>query len=187
MNSTKQLLLLSASSQEGLDEMTDSLCLYLQQAKPDLADVSFTLQQQPSQAFRRCVVAADVADAIFVLQERPASRVFNHYQLPASRTLFFLFPGIGDHYLQMGRALYETAPVFQEVVDNCNEILLPYLGTTIPELLYPAQATPETSAAPQIDLRAMLGRGTQATPTPAAARLQETAVAHPIVFTIEYA
>ncbi|MCP5095285.1 MAG: acyltransferase domain-containing protein, partial [Chloroflexi bacterium] len=47
--------------------------------------------------------------------------------------------------------------------------------------------TPETSAAPQIDLRAMLGRGTQATPTPAAARLQETAVAHPIVFTIEYA
>ena len=187
MNSTKHLLILSAPTQETLDEATDSLCLYLQQAQPDLADVAYSLLQQPSQAFRRCVVVQDMADAITVLHERPVSRVFNHHQPPVSRQMFFLFPGIGDHYLQMGRALYETAPVFQEVVDNCSATLLPYLGATIPDLLYPAQDEPMAAAAPQIDLRAMLGRGTQAAPSPTAARLQETAVAHPVVFTIEYA
>jgi FkbM family methyltransferase len=37
----------------------------------------------------------------------------------------FLFPGLGDHYVDMARQLYECEPLFCEQVDHCADLLMP--------------------------------------------------------------
>ena len=109
----------------------------------------------------------------------------------------FLFPGVGDHYVQMGRALYTHEPLFRQVVEECCAVLRPYLGVRIRDLLYPAEAA---AASPSNghqgpnghNLRAMLGQTCAAdspavADSPAARRLQETEVAQPVLFVVEYA
>jgi phthiocerol/phenolphthiocerol synthesis type-I polyketide synthase E len=97
--------------------------------------------------------------------------------------LVFVLPGLGNHYLNMGRGLYEQEAVFRAAVDACAELLHPHLGLDIREIVFAAEETavPSTNG---LDLRKMLRRETV---TPAAERLRQTAVAQPALFTIEYA
>ena len=56
-----------------------------------------------------------------------------------------MFSGQGSQYVQMGVGLYQSEPLFREVVDECATILEPLLGRDIRDLLYPP-AEKETSA-----------------------------------------
>jgi acyl transferase domain-containing protein/acyl carrier protein len=180
-----QLLLLSARTETALDEMTNDLVRYLgESGEVSLPDVAYTLQVgRRTFPHRRMVVCQGIEDALREL----SSGARSHYQPDANRKVVFMFPGIGDHYLQMARELYEGEEVFREVVEQCNRILQPYLGVGLRELLYPPE---EAAAQPgnddRVDLRAMLGRDEQPL-SPAAQKLRETAVAHPVVFVIDYA
>jgi acyl transferase domain-containing protein/acyl carrier protein len=184
----RQLLLLSARTESALDEMTANLARYLRE-KIDvkLADAAYTLQVG-RRAFehRRMLVCRDVADALEVIESPESQRVLTHYQPDVNRAVAFMFPGVGDHYLRMGEELYEAEAVFRDTVNRCSSILYPYLGVKLCDLLYP----PDEAAAPQddagVDLRAMLKRDGQAL-SPAAQRLNQTAVAQPVTFVIEYA
>ncbi|MGW0737579.1 FkbM family methyltransferase [Streptomyces sp. NPDC002851] len=97
----------------------------------------------------------------------------------------FMFPGLGDHYLDMGRDLYRDFPVFREAVDSCADALAPELGLDIREVVFP-DATPQQRTAPAVDLRRMLGRdsGPQSENE---RRLNSTRLAQPALFVIEYA
>ncbi|PRH81130.1 hypothetical protein C6N75_00420 [Streptomyces solincola] len=106
---------------------------------------------------------------------------------PGDRTqpVAFMFPGLGDHYLDMGRDLYRDFPVFRDAVDACAAALEPELGLDVREVVFPDPAAGQP-AAPAVDLRRMLGRDTG----PRSAderRLDATKVAQPALFTIEYA
>lgn len=107
--------------------------------------------------------------------------------------LAFLFPGLGDHYLGMGRDLYRDFPVFRAEVDRCAELLAPDLGLDLREVIFPAATEPAGTEqagggakAPAMDLRRMLGRDSG----PVSAeerRLNATKLAQPALFVIEYA
>ncbi|MEU2839659.1 FkbM family methyltransferase [Streptomyces sp. NPDC007076] len=97
----------------------------------------------------------------------------------------FMFPGLGDHYLDMGRDLYRDFPVFRAAVDNCADALTPELGLDIREVVFP-DPTPEARTAPAVDLRRMLGRDT-APQSENERRLNATRFAQPALFVIEYA
>lgn len=72
----------------------------------------------------------------------------------------FMFPGLGDHYVDMGRDLYRDFPVFRAAVDECAKTLTPELGLDIREIVFPDPEPGATvTAAPAVDLRRMLGRG----------------------------
>jgi phthiocerol/phenolphthiocerol synthesis type-I polyketide synthase E len=105
-----------------------------------------------------------------------------------SRDFVFLFPGLGNHYINMGRELYEREAVFGTAVDRCAVLLQPHLGLDLRELIFvdapPAPASGRPAAG--LNLRQMLGRESSAV-NPAGERLQQTAVAQPALFTIEYA
>jgi acyl transferase domain-containing protein len=131
------------------------------------------------------------ADGLAALSE---DRAF-HGVLKGERPTVLMFPGLGDHYVNMGLDLYQSQPAFREQIDLASEILAPELGLDLRSVIYPDGVTrvpvgqpQEAGGAPKpgIDLRRMLGRSRQA-PTKADTRLSETRIAQPAIFVIEYA
>ncbi|HEX6909130.1 MAG TPA: beta-ketoacyl synthase N-terminal-like domain-containing protein, partial [Longimicrobium sp.] len=175
------LLTLSARTPEALDAASARLAAHLR-AHPEqpLADVAWTLQVG-RRAFehRRTVVARDHAEAVAALE---SGAIDGGSASGAARPVAFLFPGIGSQYPGMGRGLYDTEPVYRQVVDRCAELLLPRIGTDLREVLYPAGAADDDDGKRKIDLRAMLGR------TPRADERMDGAVGgQTALFVTEYA
>ena len=102
----------------------------------------------------------------------------------AARRLAFVFPGLGNHHAGMGRGVYESEPVFREVVDRCAEILLPWLGEDVREVLYGDHARAPEGPGSGLDLRALLGRAEW---DRGAGALTGTRLAQPAMFVTEYA
>ncbi|MCZ7672479.1 MAG: acyltransferase domain-containing protein [Chloroflexi bacterium] len=99
----------------------------------------------------------------------------------------FMFPGIGDHYRHMGWGLYKSIPYFREILDKCDGELRPFFNESLLDFLYPEETTDNETNTTGLDLAAMLGRKQASTDVNSPeSRLQETAVAHPLVFSIEY-
>ncbi len=177
-----QLLTVSARTPTALAAQAERLADRLEKGDLSLADIAFTLQAG-RRAFsqRRAVVCKDVADAVSALREgRGATGFFEGSQRPA----VFLFPGLGDHYVDMGRELYDAEPVFAAEVDRCAEILRPHLNTDVREILFSAGPRAAGSGERKVDLRAMLRRGERSEES---LRLDRTEYAQPILFAIEYA
>jgi acyl transferase domain-containing protein/thioesterase domain-containing protein/SAM-dependent methyltransferase/acyl carrier protein len=162
--SKHQLLVVSAKTRSALETATANLAKYLNQhPELDLADVAYTLQVGRREFNHRCmVVGKDIKDAATLLESQP---VFAHYQENIKRSIVFMFPGQGAQYANMARELYESEPVFREQIDDCANLLQPLLGIDLRHILYPdVEDTEEFTA-----------------------KLQQTAIAQPALFAIEYA
>ena len=106
-----------------------------------------------------------------------------------------MFPGLGTQYVNMAGELYQGEPVFREQVDRCCEFLQSFLGRDLRDIIYPHrhsqsdwQSSPENSSS--LDLRKMLGRSQTQTVSKilsATASLNQTHLAQPAIFVIEYA
>ncbi len=161
-----QLLLLSAKTRSALDAATHNLVEYMSQ-QPDsrLADIAYTLQVgRKVFSHRRAVVCQDRAQAMAALNELDA-RVLSTIQESTERPVAFMFTGQGAQYVDMAVELYETEQTFQAQVDRCSELLKPYWGLDLRDILYPAEEQAEA----------------------AAEQLKQTAIAQPALFVIEYA
>jgi len=143
-----QLLAVSAKSSASLQAGSAALATFLEDvpadaASPDafsedldaaaargredafFADVAFTLQEGREEfPWRQVVVAENRPEAARLLASGDSSRVFSS-QLSSETppSVVFLFPGGGAHFLDMGRDLYQTEPVYRAVVDECQGIL----------------------------------------------------------------
>jgi phthiocerol/phenolphthiocerol synthesis type-I polyketide synthase E len=187
-----QLLAVSARTPSALDAATARLAEHLRRhPEQKLADVAWTLQVGRRHfPARRVVVVHQDEDAAAVLEARTPDRVSQAVADGGHRSVAFMFPGVGEQYVNMARGLYEREPVFRAEVDRCARILRPHLGLDLREVLYPGDA-PEEPGAPAarsggFDLRRMLGR--DAGPSDAGAeRLNRTDVAQPAVFVVEWA
>src|SRR5436305_6359005 len=145
-----QLLALAARTPSALDAMTANLARHLE-ASPgadvanvadiaDIADVAYTLHVgRKAFQHRRAVVCPgdDPAAAAAALRGADGERRATGDRGTAERSVVFLFPGLGDHYVDMGLGLYQTEPVFRAAIDRSAELLRPAPAADLPEPLYP--------------------------------------------------
>jgi len=136
-----QLIALSAKSETALEKMTTHLVRHLQQ-QPDLqlADVAYTLLLG-RKAFpqRQLLVCQSVNEAVEALDHRNPEKIMTSTLNPdrGEARVAFMFSGQGSQYVNMGRELYETEPLFREQVDTCAELLTPVLKLDLREILFP--------------------------------------------------
>jgi acyl transferase domain-containing protein/acyl carrier protein len=182
-----QLLLISARTEASLEIITSRLIAHLKE-NPTInrADMAYTLQVgRATFDHRRMVVCREDEDISDVLSIADPRRVFNAHQVYQDRPIIFMFPGVGDHYVGMAHGLYQTERIFREWVDRCCDLLKADLNIDLCTLLYPQNESESVhSTHSGLDLRRMLGRENE---NNANSPLQQTALAQPVVFVIEYA
>ncbi len=191
-----QLLLFSAKAPKALAAATRAVGEFLSSSRPPneaadlLADAAHTLRTgRTFFSHRRFAVCQNLDGArATLLEPDSANLVSGEVRSEGVPPAIFLIPGIGDHYVGMGRGLYQRCAVFRDEVDRCAAILHPLLGTDIREILFPPASRSAASMKPRgIDLKQMLGRVLAAERDPAAEKLEETIYNQPSLFTIEYA
>ena len=159
---------LSGNSEAALAKQRENLAIHLENKPQDsLEDIAFTLQTGRKLLPHRSFLIAQDRDE---LRSALGSTQVLKNQVAVttdSRTpeVYFLFPGQGAQYVNMGRGLYESDERFRKTIDYCCDVLQPLLGVDLRTIMYP-EAGGEAEAAE---------------------RLKETAITQPAVLVIEYA
>ncbi|MCP3140917.1 type I polyketide synthase [Pyxidicoccus xibeiensis] len=165
---TWHLLPVSARTPTALESATQRLTDALRsQPGVNLADVAWTLQAGRQRfAHRRFVLVKSAEDAVEALSQPQGARVLTESQDAVDRPVAFLFPGQGSQHVDMGRALYESEPVFRAEVDRCAEVLKRHLdGLDLRTVLYPKPEAAEECGK----------------------KLAQTSLTQPALFVLEYA
>ncbi|MFB9683538.1 type I polyketide synthase [Amycolatopsis plumensis] len=140
---------------------------------PDLtlADLGHTLREGRAHLdYRRAVVATGLDDA--ARQLAAAAQAPGVHRKPSAPKVAFLLPGVGDLYRGLATQLYRDEPVFAHAVDECCAIAAERCGVDLEAAFFAEPRAIEASffgAAQEDDL------------------LDRAEVAHPLLFTVEYA
>lgn len=162
------LLVLSAKSQDALRDMAGQYDAFLVGEGDDdsLGAVCHTAAVGRSRFdYRAAFVGSTRED--FNNQLKAFATDGSAEPIPRSRgrqkkqKVAFLFTGQGSQFVNMGRGLYETQPLFRQELDRCDELLRPHLQAPLLSVIYPQEG--------------------QESP------LDETAYTQPALFAIEYA
>ncbi|MCP5105614.1 MAG: type I polyketide synthase, partial [bacterium] len=164
-----QLFLLSAKTPSALEKMTENLVNHFKKNPgSDIGDIAYTLQVgRKAFRHRRALVCAGVDEAVEALSSPGSEKVFSFIAKDKPPPVVFMFPGQGSQYADMGLELYEKEPVFRGEMDRCFEILKPLVGYDIKGVLFPGVTHPAPAGAP--------------------GALDQTEIAQPMIFLIEYA
>lgn len=144
----KQLFLLSAKSKASLDAMTDNLRVWLE-AHPDasLADAAYTLQVGRRHfKHRRLIVGGSHGEVIEAIANKDAQLIGTRELHEAVPGVVFMFPGQGSQYVNMGRDLCESEPVFKQHFDQCCDLFSKEFGTSLQDIIFPKTGDEEKAA-----------------------------------------
>ncbi|MGW4058214.1 type I polyketide synthase [Amycolatopsis sp. NPDC004747] len=137
-----------------------------------LADLAHTLREGRAHLdHRRAVVATSLEDA--ARQLTAAAQGPGVHRKPGAPKVAFLLPGVGDQYRGLATQLYRDEPVFAAAVDECCTIAADRCGVDLKAAIF---AEPIAASAPSF-----FGTG------PEDELLDRAEVAHPLLFTVEYA
>ncbi|WKZ67917.1 MAG: amino acid adenylation domain-containing protein [Flavobacteriales bacterium] len=148
---SKQLFLLSAKSKTSLDAMTDNLRTWLE-AHPEasLADAAYTLQVGRRHfKHRRLIVGGSHGELIEAIANKDTNLIGTRELHEAAPGVVFMFPGQGSQYVNMGRDLCDSEPVFKQHFDQCCELFTKEFGTDLNAIIFP-KAGEEEKAAEQL-------------------------------------
>ncbi|MFN8488409.1 MAG: beta-ketoacyl synthase N-terminal-like domain-containing protein [Caldilineaceae bacterium] len=167
-----QLLTLSAKNEAALRALVQKYGAFLDNptlTKQALGDICYTAQVARTQFDHRLSVVADsVAQMRGKLADLADKATLGFHQshsfIANNKSIAFMFTGQGAQYVNMGRELYETAPLFRAALMHCDALLSPQLGCSLLDLLYP-----------------------DAGKTNEPALLDQTTYTQPVLFAFEYA
>ncbi len=141
------LLALSAKSENALKELASRYVDYFA-VNPDvsLADAAYTANIGRGHFAHRLTLTAAYAgqarDTLAAWLNNAGGASENTSEIIAGQgrgrpDIAFLFTGQGAQYVQMGRQLYETEPVFRDAINKCDELAQPQLKQSLLSVLYP--------------------------------------------------
>jgi malonyl CoA-acyl carrier protein transacylase len=166
------LLTLSAKTEKALEALVFSWRNHLETYQQlAIADICFTANTRRSHFSNRLAIISsdkqELANKLAKISARKEPYNVFSGQLPSndkSPSIAFLFTGQGSQYINMGRQLYETQPVFRRTLDQCEQILQSHLEKSILNVIYLENTN---------ELNGCL--------------IDQTAYAQPALFAIEYA
>ncbi|MEO0540609.1 MAG: SDR family NAD(P)-dependent oxidoreductase, partial [Cyanobacteria bacterium P01_A01_bin.105] len=136
------LLTLSAKGPEALKALAEQYVDQLKQTNASLQDLCWSTWALRSHHPYRLAIATDsLTDASiqltdFLQQSPPVERARSRHP-----KITFLFTGQGAQYIDMGRQLYDSEPLFRQTLDRCESILKEE-GLSLFDILYPSAPTP---------------------------------------------
>lgn len=141
---TSHLFTLSAKTEPALNELIQNFGKYFQQnISSALADITYSINTGRSHFNHRfAVMAASLAQAQEKLSawrgESESSGMFTGSAAENGKPeVVFLFTGQGAQYAGMARQLFETQPTFRKTMEQCDELLRPYLERSLLSVIYP--------------------------------------------------
>ncbi|MCB9450592.1 MAG: SDR family NAD(P)-dependent oxidoreductase [Anaerolineaceae bacterium] len=139
----EHILALSARNEAALVKLAEQFRDYLAQHPADsLADVAFTANTGRVLLTRRLTVsgtsAAAVENALTAYLMGEKSEQVSAGRAGSVGDIAFLFTGHGSHYVDMGRSLYATQPVYREAFDRCDAAFQPYLKGSLGAIVFAA-------------------------------------------------
>jgi phthiocerol/phenolphthiocerol synthesis type-I polyketide synthase E len=155
---TWKIVALSAADPATLQRQTSRLCTYIRGIEPTLSDVAFTLARgRNALSERLAIVARDCIEAAERI-EKPSERLQSS---AVSASLIFLFPGQGSQRPGMAIPFANALPGFEKALQTCLETFSPDVAGLVARAL--------------ID------------PSFPAEQLNQTELAQPALFALEYA
>lgn len=145
---SKQLFLLSAKSKTSLDAMTDNLRNWLEtHPKSSLADAAYTLQVGRRHfKHRRLIVGGSHGELMEAIAKKDAAAIGTRELHEAAPGVVFMFPGQGSQYVNMGRDLHASEPVFAQHFDQCCVLFSKDLGVDLKAIIFPESGEEEKAA-----------------------------------------
>lgn len=141
---TQHLLPLSAHDENALHDLAARFVVYLENhPNARLEDITFTASKRRTHFSNRLALLGSTTDQIreklnqFVDKQSSSGIMIGQAISTTAPKIAFLFTGQGSQYVEMGRQLYETEPLFRSTLDRCDEILRPYLERSLLSVLYP--------------------------------------------------
>lgn len=157
-----QLLTLSARQPQALWALAQRYRDYLRD-KPDvnLADIAYTTQCGRAHFDHRLAAVAATAEEWAeqlqaLLENDPAPGLASAQRGIERPCIAFLFTGGGAQYVNMGRELYETQPLFRQILDEADALLRDVLDQPLLTVLYPQSTEASASERAQLDAMAYM-------------------------------
>jgi len=142
------LITWSAKTEASVGNYAEKLAGFVQNNKDtNVADIAATLQNTRADFnHRRFLIAGSTEELSAKLSATVETSSAKNLGSKASEVVF-MFPGQGSQYINMGKGLYDTEPVFAAAVDECIELLKDSPQADIFNVIYPAVIDEESTAA----------------------------------------
>lgn len=133
------ILPFSARTPTALNQILAQIQQYWDQNENvNIADLAYTLQVgRVDFNHRAVIICQNDAEARHALATPTANGFLQAEAHTDNRLVAFLFPGQGAQFHNMGRSLYDTEPIYKNVIDDCAARLYPYLGLDLRDIIYP--------------------------------------------------
>lgn len=142
------LITWSAKTEASVGNYAEKLADFAQNNKDtNVADIATALQNTRADFnHRRFIIAGDIEELSAKLAVPVEPSNTKNLASKASEVVF-MFPGQGSQYINMGKGLYDTEPVFAAAVDECIELLKDSPQADIFNIIYPAVIDDVSTAA----------------------------------------